>query len=89
MDEIIMKVSCRCVPVNEGLIFVMSSCRSGYFEVWTRVRNYGIMEHQFTFHAGSLGNAVALAIENYKNDNLFFLCRDDDKELIDYVGTVH
>lgn len=78
-DELVLKIPCRCIPVKEGLIYVMGTCKSDWYEVWTQVRNIGFMDFQFGFKAGSLGNAVALAIENYHSDNICFWDPDNSE----------
>lgn len=84
-EDLVLKISCRCIPVKEGLIYVMGSCRSKFYDVWTQVRSVGFMDYQFGFYSDSLGNAVALTIENYESGNICFWDPDfsevDDSEL--------
>lgn len=77
MDRVDMKISARVICVDEGLIYVLSSCRSGCFEVWTKVRQFSMMQFQFGFSAKSLSEACDLAYNNYLNDNLWFDSEDD------------
>lgn len=77
MDRIDMKIQACVICVDEGLIYVMSSCRSGCFDAWTLVRNFGIMQHQFGFRAKSLTEACDVVYSNYLNGNLLFDSEDD------------
>lgn len=71
------KVSFQRYLFSEGYLFVARSCRTGWFECWSRRSGSGDLVYQFDFkpYQNNFESAWDIVFANYKNGNI--LWQDD------------